>query len=285
MTAALRTQTAAAMLGVSPSTLRGWEARYGHPTAHRSDGGHRQFELSEIEDLAEALARCGGDAPAAIRLALSGGRRPGSPLALRGAFASFDAEGADRLLEESLAARGVERTVDEVILKTFEALDEDSPEQAFAWSYATGWLAAALRLAPPASRPQSVLLFEAGRRDSLHTQALELCLRRRGLRTLTLPAQLDHARVGRAVRALMPVAALVLSGRGAELDQLGRLVYACRQAAGALAVFDFRGALPESGASVLVRLAASAPAACEELLQAAVDGGEQRVSRAVRAHG
>lgn len=279
------------MLGVSPSTLRGWEARYGHPAARRSSGGHRQFELSEIEDLAEALARCAGDGPAAIELACSRGRRPGSPLALRGAFASFDAAGADRVLEESLAARGVERTVDEVLLETFQALDDGSPEQGFAWSYSTGWLAAALRLAPPASHTAAcVLLFEAGRQDSVHTQALELFLRRGGLRTLALPAELDHARVGRAVRALNP-AGLVLSGRGAELDQLGRVVYACRRAAGALVVFDFRGALPESGASVVTRLPASALAASAELLEATGErsahraADQYRASRTVRAPG
>jgi len=273
------------MLGVSPSTLRGWEARYGHPVASRSSGGHRKFELSEIEHLAEALARCSGDAAAAIDLARSQGRRPGSQLALRGAFASFDAQAADRLLEESLAVRGVERTVDEVLLQTFETLDDGSPEQGFAWTYGTGWLAAALRLAPPASRQESVILFECGRVDSLHTQALELCLRRQGMRTLSLPAALDHARVGRAVRALEP-SGLVLSGRGTDLDQLGRLVYACRTAAAsALAVFDFRGALPESGASVVMRLHRSAPTASGELLRAVESGAEGRSVRAVRASG
>ncbi|GAC1489864.1 MAG: hypothetical protein NVS1B9_10930 [Solirubrobacteraceae bacterium] len=255
------------MLGVSPSTLRSWEARYGHPVASRSSGGHRMFELDEIEALAAALGRCAGDAAAAVELARSGARPAGSPLALREAIAGFDAGRADRVLEASLAGRGLERTVDEILLATIAALDERSPEQGFAWGYATGWLAAAKRLAPPTTRPECVMLLDGGPSDSLQTQALELLLRRRGLRTLCLPGTLDHERVGRAVRSVVPVV-LVLSGRGTDLDQLGRLVYACRQAAaGTLHVFEFRGAVPESGASTVARLEADALDACATLMR------------------
>jgi hypothetical protein len=92
-----------------------------------------------------------------------------------------------------------------------------------------------------------------------------LFLRRRGLRALTLSATLDQARVGRAVRALSP-AVLVLSGSGTSLDRLGRLVYASRQAAGHLEVLDFRGALPETGASTVGRLGTSALEASDALV-------------------
>ena len=43
------------MLGVSPNTLRSWERRFGFPSPRRSAGGHRQFELTEIESLRQAL--------------------------------------------------------------------------------------------------------------------------------------------------------------------------------------------------------------------------------------
>jgi DNA-binding transcriptional MerR regulator len=266
---AVRTNTAAAMLGVSPSTLRSWEQRYGYPLPRRSAGGHRQFELEEIEALREALARAGGAIAPAVELARTVGRPTGSPLALREAFAGFDAERCDEVLEQSLALRSLERSVCELLLESFATLEAGSPEQGFAWRYATGWLAAALRVAPPAQRPECVLIFDCGTSgslDALQTQALELLLRRRGLRALALSAEVDHARVGRAVRALDP-AALVLAGRGATLDQLGRLVYAARQAANELTVYDFRGAMPETGASTVARLGAGALAACETLSQ------------------
>ena len=83
---------------------------------------------------------------------------------------------------------------------------------------------------PPAHRSDSVLVLDAASSfelDALHVQALELALRRCGLRTLTLAADVDPARLGRALRALEP-SALVLAGRGASLDAVGRLVYAAR---------------------------------------------------------
>ena len=53
---AIRTNAAAAMLGVSPSTLRSWERRFGYPMPQRTEGGHRQFELTEIEALRQSFS-------------------------------------------------------------------------------------------------------------------------------------------------------------------------------------------------------------------------------------
>jgi hypothetical protein len=174
----------------------------------------------------------------------------------------------------------VERTVETVLLPAVEALAEDdpslcadplyrdnrdetavhrlagSPEYCFAWRYATGWLAAALRVAPPATRDEGVLVFDASpphHIDALHVQALELLLRRAGLRTLALPVDLDSERVGNAIRALRPNA-VVLGGRSSSLEAIGRVVYSTRQTAGGLVVFDYRGALPDTGASTVPRI-------------------------------
>ena len=76
-----------------------------------------------------------------------------------------------------------------------------------------------------------MLLIDATRPldiDALHAQALELVLRRAGARALSLPVDLDPLRIGRALAALTP-RAVVLVGRGASLDLLGRLVYAARR--------------------------------------------------------
>jgi hypothetical protein len=100
------------------------------------------------------------------------------------------------------------------------------------------------------------MIFEACRPfdgDALQSQALELALRRGGLRTLTLSVATDPARLGRALRALQP-AALVLTGRSAPMDVWGRLVYAARAGERPVAVFDYRGALPDTGASTVGRL-------------------------------
>lgn len=272
----IRTNAAAALLGVSPNTLRGWETRFGYPTPQRTEGGHRQFELCEIEALKQALADT-GDISSAISVARERGEGPSTPARLRSAFVLFSEEKADRLMEESMAVRSVERTVETVLLPAVEALTDDhptgptgrdgatghdssvSPEYCFAWRYATGWLAAAQRVAPPSTREEGVLILDATRAldvDALYVQALELLVRRAGLRVLTLPVDLDGARVGNALRALTPHT-LVLAGQGSTLDAIGRVVYAARQSISGLEVLDYRCALPETGASTVQRIGPS----------------------------
>jgi len=278
---AIRTNAAAAMLGVSPNTLRSWERRFGYPMPRRTDGGHRQFELAEVEALRQAFAET-HNISSAISIARERGQGPASPERLRAAFAAFDDDRADRLLEESLAVRSVERTVESVLLPAVEALDNDadasdqgvgssrgpgSSEHCFAWRYTTGWLAAAQRVAPAATRTEGVLILDAGRptdMDSLYVQALELFVRRAGLRVLTLPAHLDAARVGGALRALKP-RVVVLGGAGASLDALSRLVYAARQSGDGVDVLDYRGALPQTGASTVQRIGPGPIAAAQTL--------------------
>jgi DNA-binding transcriptional MerR regulator len=263
---AIRTNAAAALLGVSPNALRSWERRFGYPIPQRTAGGHRQFDLAEIEALRQAYAET-RDISSAISVARERGEGPSTPARLTAALTAFSEEKADRLMEESMAVRSVERTVESVLLPALETLapgetteqgeeSAGSPEYCFAWRYATGWLAAAQRVAPPSTREQGVLIFDASpplEVDALYVQALELFLRRAGLRVLTLPVELDSTRVGSALRALHP-SAVVLGGRCSSLETIGRVVYATRQSAGELEVFDYRGALPDTGASTVVRL-------------------------------
>jgi DNA-binding transcriptional MerR regulator len=266
----IRTNAAAAMLGVSANTLRSWERRFGFPEPRRTAGGHRQFDLGQIEALRAALEET-HNISSAVALARERGAGPATPSRLRNAFARFDEVEANGVLEESLAVRSVERTIEEVLLPGVEALDADSPEYGFAWRWATGWLAAATRVAPPATRAEGVLVFDATATcdmDALHAQAFELCLRRRGLRTLTLTVALDPSRLTHALHALAP-RAVVLTGGRASLDALGRLVYAARRVGGdQVVVYDFRGALPATGATTVPRLG-DAPLAAAEAIAAA----------------
>ena len=266
----IRTNAAAVMLGVSPNTLRSWERRYGFPKPHRSAGGHRQYSLNEIEALRLTLAET-HNVSSAISLAHERGEGPSTPSRLTGAFAAFDEDAANRLLEESLGLRSVERTIEEVLLEAVSSLDEPGPSTAeyeFAWRHAVGWLAAQRRLAPPASRPEGVMVFDASAPcdlDAVYAQALEVVLRRAGIRTLALTSAIEPTRLGRALRALDP-AAVVLTGRRVSLDSIGRLVYAVRSTAREAVVFDFRGAVPDTGASTVFRLGELPVAAKDALL-------------------
>ncbi len=259
------------MLGVSPNTLRSWERRYSFPQPHRSPGGHRQYALAEIESLRLALAET-HNVSSAISLARERGEGPSSSSRLAGAFAAFDEEKANRLLEESLTLRSIERTIEEVLLEGVieHATDERaSAEYEFGWRYATGWLSALKRLSPPANRPDGVLVFDASAQldmDALHAQALELILRRAGLRTLMLSPAIEPARLGRALRALDP-RAVVLTGRRVTLDSIGRLVYAVRGVVQEVIVFDYRGAVPDTGASTVSRLGEMPVVARDRLIE------------------
>jgi DNA-binding transcriptional MerR regulator len=256
--AGIRTNAAAVMLGVSPNTLRSWERRYGFPRPHRSPGGHRQYALAEIEALRSALAET-HNVSSAVALAQQRGTGPSSPPRLANAFGSFDEDAANLLLEESLALRSVERTIEDLLLEAvawhFDA-ERHTAEYDFAWRHATGWLSALKRISPPAHLPTGVLLLDASAPldlDALYAQALELVLRRAGVRTLCLSPAIQPIRLGRALRALNP-GAVVLTGRRLTLDGIGRVVYAVRGAVSGVTFFDYRGALPDTGASAITRL-------------------------------
>jgi DNA-binding transcriptional MerR regulator len=270
----IRTNAAAVMLGVSPNTLRSWERRYHFPAPVRSAGGHRQYSLAQIEALRTALTDT-QNVSSAITLARERGEGPATPARLRRAFTCFDEERANRLLDESLALRSVERTIEEVLLAAVSAHAETGPETAeyeFAWRHATGWLSAQRRLAPAATRPAGIMIFDASapcELDSVYAQALEVVLRRAGLRTLCLTASIQPTRLGRAMRAVNPDA-VVLTGRHVALDCIGRLVYAIRSAVGEVTVFDYRGAVPDTGASTVHRLGQQ-PLAARDLLLASLE--------------
>jgi hypothetical protein len=270
MAAVIRTNAAAAMLGVSSNTLRSWERRFGFPKPARTSGGHRQFDLGEIEALRTAFDET-QNVSSAVAIAQERGAGPASPARLRSAFSRYDEVEADRVLGESLTVRSVERTIEEVLLPGVEATGSGPacPEYAFAWRLATSWMCATARLSPPASRSEAVVVFDASAPqslDALHAQALELVLRRSGLRALTLRAELDQARLTHALTAVDP-RAVVFAGEGAELDALSRLVYAARRVAGDRSViFNYRGALPDSGASTVPALVDSPMAARDQLL-------------------
>ncbi|MFZ1994558.1 MAG: MerR family transcriptional regulator [Solirubrobacteraceae bacterium] len=266
----IRTNAAAVMLGISPNTLRSWERRYGFPKPQRSAGGHRQYSLAEIEALRLTLAET-HNVSSAISLARERGEGPSTQSRLTAMFTCFDEDGANRLLEESLGLRSVERTIEEVLLDAVTSLFEpeaSTAEYQFAWRHAVGWLSAQRRLAPPPTRRDGVMIFDASSPcdlDAIHAQALEVILRRAGLRTLALTPSIELTRLGRALRALNP-SAVILTGRRVSLDSIGRLVYAVRSVVREVVVFDFRSAVPDTGASTVFRLGENPVAARDALL-------------------
>jgi MerR family transcriptional regulator, light-induced transcriptional regulator len=276
----IRTNAAAELLGVSPNTLRSWERRFEYPKPRRTAGGHRQYDLAELEALRRALQET-HNISSAIQVARQRGEGPSSSARLVEAFDRFDDQLADRIMEESLSLRSVERSVEELLMPAVEAAEEREGREAeydLACRWATGWMHAARRVVPPASRAEGILLFESSPAlgtESLHVQALELALRRAGFRVLLLSVSLAQERVSRAMRALDP-AALVLCGSGATLDVVGRLVYSVRQLGSTAPLFEYRGSMPVTGTHAIPSLGSS-PTEASDNLKALVDapGGRQ----------
>jgi DNA-binding transcriptional MerR regulator len=270
--AGIRTAAAAELLGVSPSTLRTWERRLGYPSPRRTPGNHRQYDLTEIEALRDALRET-GNISSAVEVAQRRGRGPASPARLVVAFDRFDEPAADRELEESLAVRSLERTIEEVLLPAV-ALAAQRPNQEaeveHASRWAIGWLHSARRLTPPASRPEGVLLLDSGSGidpEAVHTLALELFLRRAGLRVLLLSADLPPRRFSHAMRALEPRAA-VLCGTEARLDVLGPHLRRLLGDPDAPRIFGYRAARLVAGRDGAPSLGDSPGEATEALLGA-----------------
>jgi MerR family transcriptional regulator, light-induced transcriptional regulator len=277
----IRTTAAASILGVSTNTLRSWERRYGFPQPKRSEGGHRQYELDEIEALRQTLAET-HNISSAIALVQERGAGPVSSARVAAAYVSFDAEQADRLLEESMIVRSLERTIDEVLIPAVtECADPGGPtaEYEFAWRHGIDWLAAIGRLTPPPKRHETVLLFEATipcDLDAVYIRALAVLLGRAGLRTLSLTPAIDRSRLGRALRALNPDA-VVVCGRRSSLDTLGRLIYTVRSMNRHTLVFDYRRAVADTRGSAISSLPDGPLHACDSLVSA-LDGGSGSVA-------
>jgi DNA-binding transcriptional MerR regulator len=231
MSTGIRTNAAAEILGVSPNTLRSWERRFGYPKPERTPGNHRQYELVELQTLRDALAET-GNISTAIELARQRQSAPATSGGLQAALEAFDEDAADRAMEESLALRPLERSIEELLLPTLERVGSDPDRVAeveFGCRWATGWLHNARRLAPPASRPAGILLLETNEVadvEAVHAQALDLALRRAGFRVLALSSELGGERLERAVRALDPTAIVLCgpqSSGGAAVNLLRRV--------------------------------------------------------------
>jgi methylmalonyl-CoA mutase cobalamin-binding subunit len=156
--------------------------------------------------------------------------------------------------------RPLERTVEELLLPAIDELAADPEREAeleFGSRWATGWLHGARRLASAASRPAGILLLDSSPgqdAEEVHTQALDLALRRAGFRVLVLSNELGDERLERALGAL-EVTAIVLCGPGADTQDAVRLVRKIRELGFVAPLFGFRAsgligaAVPSAGDS------------------------------------
>ncbi len=239
----LKTSEAAALLNVSPNTLRAWERRFDFPKPQRSPGKHRLFTHGEIAALRDALQE-GLSISSAVSRAREGLAADANSLI--GALVSYERERADTAIEAALALRSVERSVEEVLLPTLDEIAQRFGVESAAWAFAAhwggDWLRRALHLAPAPVRPASILIGDASRdeldRDSPYIRALELLSARAGINVLSLSAR-GVAGIADAVAIHRPDLVL-LAGSHLDDDTVARWAHAVRLAVGVIPMTIYR---------------------------------------------
>ena len=213
----LKTSEAAALLSVSPSTLRTWERRFGYPKPQRSAGQHRLYTHGEIAALGDALRQ-----GLSIQSAISRVRESlsGDTDTLISALTMLDVEAADVAMESALALRSFDRCVEDVLLQSLDELAEQAGDASATWAlaaeWADGWLRRAQRLAPPPHRGLTLLLGDAGGGavdvDALAVRAFALFCDRQGVRVITLPIDCVSG-LGNVSARLEPDAVVIAGSR------------------------------------------------------------------------
>src|ERR671925_613297 len=117
----LKTSEAAALLNVSPNTLRAWERRFGFPKPQRSPGKHRLYTHGEVAALKDALQE-GLSISSAVSRAREGLTADAD--SLLGSLAAFDRGRADAAMEAALALRSLDRSVEEVLLPSLREVEK-----------------------------------------------------------------------------------------------------------------------------------------------------------------
>ena len=239
----LKTSEAAALLNVSPNTLRAWERRFGFPKPQRSPGKHRLFTHGEVAALRDALQE-GLSISSAISRAREG--LVADTNSLLGALVSYERERADAAIEAALALRSVERSVEEVLLPTLEEIARRYTVESAAWAFAShwgsDWLRRAIRLAPSPVRGLAIVVGDATRDeldpDASYLRAFELLSIRAGVEVLSLSAR-GIAGIGDAVAVHRPNLVVVAGGH-LDDDTVARWAYSIRLSVGPTPVALYR---------------------------------------------
>lgn len=289
----LKTSEAAALLNVSPNTLRAWERRFGFPKPQRSPGKHRLFTHGEVAALRDALQE-GLSISSAISRAREG--LVADTNSLLGALVSYERERADGAIEAALALRSVDRSVEEVLLPTLDEISRRYGTESAAWAFAaqwgSDWLRRAKRLAPPPVRSVSIVVGDASRDeldpDAPYLRAFELLCVRAGIDLLSLSAR-GVAGIGDAVAVHRPNLVVVAGGH-LDDDTVARWAYAIRLSVGPTPVALYRrgpqrARVRTTATNVLPAGASDAQKRLLELIESEQDEAAHRTSAARHTRG
>ncbi|MFF4007822.1 MerR family transcriptional regulator [Streptomyces sp. NPDC001717] len=240
----LTTGAVARHLGVSPTTLRSWDQRYGIGPAAREDGRHRRWTAGDVAVLDEMcrLTASGVPPAEAARVARAGRGRPipvpaaarppqrepdgGLPTGdvrrgLARAAVRLDGPTLDSLLRDAVASHGLVTAWEDVMVPTLHAVGrkwESSGDQYVEVEHLLSWhVSTALRQITPAGHgsvpdaPPVLLSCLPAEQHTLPLEALASGLAERGLPTRMLGAAVPAEALDAAVRRLGPAAVVLWS--------------------------------------------------------------------------
>jgi DNA-binding transcriptional MerR regulator len=237
----LRIGEFARRVGVNPELLRAWERRYGVLKPVRSVGGFRLYTASDaarVERMRRALDE-GLSAAEAARLALAE-ERPASGLLddaadrLLAAIRAYDEGAAHAVLDESLAAFGLEAVLRDVVLPVLSEVGDGwakgeiaISQEHFASNLIRGRLLALARFWGRGGGPLALLGCAPGESHDITLLAFGLVLRSHGWRILFLGADTPVSTLIEAAETTRPAIAVVSSFDSGllerEADDLRRL--------------------------------------------------------------
>ncbi|HEX6057232.1 MAG TPA: MerR family transcriptional regulator [Intrasporangium sp.] len=235
---------AAQLTGISLSTLRAWERRYGVVSPARSDGRYRLYSDADLRALGimASLVNEGWsarEAAAETTARISGASRPtpqpmseaAQPPGLAGlnrlieAAQRLDPATASDVLDDAFARAGFERVVDDWLMPTLVALGDAwadgrisvAGEHLLSYTVQRRLAAAYEAAGGRANGPVVMLGLPAGARHELGILAFAVAARRAGFRTAYVGADLPHDDWELAVRARDAAAVVLAVPRPADV--------------------------------------------------------------------
>jgi DNA-binding transcriptional MerR regulator len=221
----LRIGEFARRVGVNPELLRAWESRYGLTRPVRSPGGFRLYtdaDAARVERMRRGLDQ-GLSAAEAARAALAD-ERPSDGLLedaaarLLAAILRYDESAAHAVLDESLAAFGLEPVLHEVVLPTLKQIGDgwergeiDISHEHFASSLVRGRLLALARFWGRGTGPLALLACAPGETHDIPLLAFALVLRSHAWRILFLGADTPIETLAHTAQTTKPALTIVSS--------------------------------------------------------------------------
>jgi len=212
-------------VGVSPELLRAWERRYGLLQPVRSPGGYRLYTDQDAERVARMRRALddGLSAAEAARAALQPAR-PSERLLehaatrLLDAINRYDEPGVHAVLDETLAAFGLEAVLRELILPALTDVGVDWDKNAlgisrehFASNVIRGRLLSLARLWGRGAGPLVLLACLPGEQHDVSLLAFGLLLRSHGWRILFLGANTPIATLAHTANTTHPAITVLTS--------------------------------------------------------------------------